>query len=108
MKKILHEVQENANFDPLFEQDLVAIKDQLIAWDNRYGNNTVSQYLFDVAFFRLVKHRGFRYANDLLTATRKALKRSVGSHSLTWHHRCKKQAIKAKTEELAQQNSVAA
>ena len=102
MKKILHEIQENANFDPLFEQDLVAIKDQLIAWDNRYGNNTVSQYLFDVAFIQLVKHQGFQYANDLLTETRKALKRSVGSHSLTWYQRCKKAKAQSGADESEQ------
>lgn len=108
MDKILHEIKESTSFEPLCDEDLATIKDQLAAWDNRYGKNTVSQYLFDVAFIQLVKHRGFQYANDLLTETRKALKRSVGSHSLTWYQRCKRQAIKAKTEELVQQNSEAA
>lgn len=102
MQKLSQGSTNNTSLDPLLNEDLAAIKEQLTAWDSQYGNNTVSQYLFDVAFFQLVKHQGFQYANDLLTATRKSLKRSVGSHSLTWYQRCKKAKAQSGADESEQ------
>ena len=101
----IQESVKNTSVSPLLEKDLDLIREQLTEWDNQYGSNTISQYLYDVAFFRLVKHQGFLYANDLLTETRKALKRSVGSHNLTWYQRCKNQAKKAKLQTKAEESA---
>ena len=111
MKKVSQETAGKSNFDSLHDEDLVAIKRQIVLWGETYGPK-IWQYLFDIAFFRLAKHQGFEYTNSLLTETRKALKRSMGSHTLSWFHRCKRQAkkaeLRAKAEKLQQQSAEAA
>ena len=108
MKKILHEVQENANFNPLLDRDLIAIKDQLVKWDRAFGPGVITLWLFDTAFHQVYEAEGFEFANNLLTQMRHALKRSEGSKSLEWLRRCKKAKTQPTAEELAQQNSEAA
>ncbi|MCH8055961.1 MAG: hypothetical protein IH857_07410, partial [Deltaproteobacteria bacterium] len=80
--------------DSLYSKGLTDIEQQLALWDQQYGSAVVSQWLFDVAFFRLYKAHGYIYANDLLTETRQSLKKSAGSRSLDWHRRCERQAAK--------------
>ena len=84
--------------DSLYSKGLTDIEQQLALWDQRYGSAVVSQWLFDIAFFRLYKAHGYIYANDLLTETRKSLKKSAGSRSLGWHQRCQRQAAKSEMQ----------
>lgn len=110
MKKLSQENAGKANFNPLHDKDLASIKRQVFLWGEIYGPK-IWLYLFDITFFKLAKHQGFLYANELLTSTRKALKRSVGSHSLTWFHRRKRQAKKSELQgeaEKSQQDLVEA
>ena len=99
MSKSLQEISESTS--PLHDEELDAIKHQIVLWGETYGPK-IWQYLFDIAFFRLVKYQGFEYANSLLTETRKALKRSMGSHVLGWIYRCKRQAKKGELEAKAE------
>ena len=95
MTKSLQEISESTS--PLHDEELDAIKRQIVLWGETYGPK-IWQYVFDVAFFKLAKYQGFEYANSLLTETRKALKRSMGSSTLSWFHRCKRQAKKAEAQ----------
>lgn len=101
MTKILHEISESAS--PLHDKDLAAIKRQVTIWGEIYGPK-IWLYLFDITFFKLAKQQGFEYTNSLLTETRKALKRSMGSHALGWIYRCKRQAKKAELRAKAEKS----
>lgn len=92
MNNILHGSTQNTTIEPLYDENLAEIKRQISRWDETFGNAKISQYLFDVAFNRLYESEGFEFANDLLTETRYALRRSEGSTSLDWRRRCKQQA----------------
>ena len=102
MTKSLQETSERAS--PLHDKDLAAIKRQVTIWGEAYGSK-IWLYLFDITFFKLAKYQGFEYANSLLTETRKALKTSMGSHTLSWFHRCKRQAKKAELQAKAEESA---
>lgn len=88
----------NTTISPLFDQKLAEIEQQLALWDQQFGDAIISQWLFDVAFHRLYRSNGFESANELLTQTRRSLRRSEGSVSLDWRRRCKKAEAQAKAE----------
>lgn len=92
MNLILQGSTKNTTLSPLFDRNVAKIKAKLDEWDQTYGPGKVALWLFDVAFNRLYESEGFEFANDLLTQTRYALKRSEGSASLDWRRRCKQQA----------------
>lgn len=86
--------------DFLTSRGLALIERQLAHWDLKYGNSKVSQWLFDIAFFRLYKAYGYKYANDLLTETRKALRRSEGNRKLMRYWRGDKYAAIAELKRV--------
>lgn len=97
----VQENTKNTSVSPLHNEDLIAIKDQLAEWDRTFGPGVITLWLFDTAFHQVYEANGFEFANDLLTQTRHALKRSEGSASLDWRRRCIQQAkaeLQAKTE----------
>ena len=73
------ERDEPAKVTPLFPENLAAIRQQVALWDETYGPGKVACWLFDIAFHRLYRANGFKFASKLLTETRYALKRSEGS-----------------------------
>ena len=74
--------QQNTNPAPLFCQDLAAIKSQVSEWDQIFGPGKVALWLFDAAFSQLHKTKGFKFSNELLTQTRRGLKKAEGSKYL--------------------------
>ena len=82
MNKIPQFPTENTKLAPLFSQDLAAIKDQLGEWDRIFGPGKVALWLFDAAFHQLHEAKGFKFTNELLTQTRRGLKRAEGSRYL--------------------------
>ena len=87
---VSQESTKNATVVPLFERNLAEIEQQLAVWDQQYGSEIISQWLFDIAFHRLYQANGFEFANSQLTEMRYALKRAEGPTSLGWIRRCKK------------------
>lgn len=73
---------KNTNSAPLFSQDLASIKNQVSEWDRIFGPGKVSQWLFDVAFNQIHEAKGFKFTNELLTQTRRGLKKAEGSKYL--------------------------
>ena len=93
----IQESTKNTSVSPLLEKDLDLIREQLTEWDRTFGPGVITLWLFDTAFHQVYEANGFEFANNLLTQTRYALKRSEGSESLDWRRRCKQQA-KAETQ----------
>ena len=79
---IPQETSANAKLTPLFSQDLAAIKRQLSEWDRTFGHGKVALWLFDTAFQQLHESKGFKFTNELLTQTRRGLKKAEGSKYL--------------------------
>ncbi len=98
MNKIPQNPLESTNPAPLFAQDLASIKSQVAEWDRTFGPGKVSQWLFDVAFNQLHEAKGFKFTNELLTHTRRGLKKAEASKSLERARRCKKAKAQSKAE----------
>lgn len=98
MKVLSQETAKGATVVPLFERNLTEIEQQLEVWNQQYGSEIISQWLFDVAFNRLYESMGFEFASKLLTQTRYSLKRAEGAASLDWRRRCKKASEQPQVE----------
>lgn len=99
MSRILQESTNNTSLDPLFDKDLVAIRKQLVEWEQTFGSGKVALWLFDTAFHQVYPAKGFEFTNKLLTQTRHSLKRSEGARNLEWFRRCKKTKAQSKGDE---------
>lgn len=95
---ILQETAKKATISPIFQPELAEIEQQLALWNQQYGSEIISQWLFDVAFNRLYESMGFEFASKLLTQTRYSLKRAEGAASLDWRRRCKKASEQPQVE----------